>query len=612
MAGRAPERTFGRYKLLGLLGRGGMGEVWRAYDTATDRIVAIKVLPPHSGEDREFQERFRREARTAAALNDPHVVPIHGYGEIDGQLYVDMRLVEGRDLLRYIAEHGGRLSPERAVAIIEQVAAALDSAHRAGLVHRDIKPSNILVANARDFVYLIDFGIARNAADTALTRSGDTLGTVAYMAPERFNGATDPRCDVYSLACVLHECLTGGRPYPGNSLEAQLMGHLHTPPPRPSTIVRGIPRALDEVIGRGMAKNMTARYQTAPELADAARAALRARPAPPPPPPARPPRQADVATKMAPTMAPAQHLIPDVSPPASAPPPSGPPARPPEPSPPAPKRKRTLLLAALGSIAVLAVAAGIFAVLVLPKTNDGNVAAPPGDSEVSETTGSTDHTSAASVPPSVRPLPPFAAPADLGANCQYPASAEPAGKPVKPPRSGKVPTEPAQVAATLSTDHGDIGLQLANGESPCTVNSFVSLAQQGFFDNTYCHRLTVSDTLSVLQCGDPKSDGTGGPGYEFANEYPTDQYQADDPALSWPVLYPRGTLAMANAGPNTNGSQFFLVYRDSELPPEYTVFGTIDEAGLEVIHTIAQAGVVDSGEDGQPASTVTIKSVRLS
>ncbi|PJE19323.1 MAG: protein kinase, partial [Mycobacterium sp.] len=120
------ESSFGRYQLQGLLGRGGMGQVYRAYDTQTDRIVAIKLLPPNLAEDKEFEHRFRREARTAASLNDPHVVPIHSFGEIDGQLYVDMRLVEGRDLAKFIAENGGRLSPAQTVAIIEQTAAALD------------------------------------------------------------------------------------------------------------------------------------------------------------------------------------------------------------------------------------------------------------------------------------------------------------------------------------------------------------------------------------------------------------------------------------------------------------------------------------------------------
>lgn len=177
--------SFGQYELRELLGRGGMGQVYRAYDTSTDRIVALKVLPAHLAEDSEFQQRFRREARIAASLNDPHMVPIHSYGEIDGRLYVDMRLIEGRDLLQYIRDHGGRLDPQRAVAVIEQVAAALDTAHEVGLIHRDIKPSNILVTN-REFVYLIDFGLARTAADTALTQSGHTMGTMAYMAPERF------------------------------------------------------------------------------------------------------------------------------------------------------------------------------------------------------------------------------------------------------------------------------------------------------------------------------------------------------------------------------------------------------------------------------------------
>lgn len=268
------ESSFGRYELQGLLGRGGMGQVFRAYDSATDRIVAIKLLPPHLAEDREFEHRFRREARTAASLNDPHIVPIHSFGEIDGRLYVDMRLIEGRDLVRYIAEKGGRLSPSRTVKIIEQVAAALDSAHRAGLVHRDVKPSNILVANARDFVYLIDFGIARATTDTALTNTGHTMGTLAYLAPERFRGTTDSRADVYSLACVLYECLTGTRPFPGESYEEQITGHLHSPPPRPTASARDIPPGFDAVVARGMAKDPEVRYQTVGDLADAARAVL--------------------------------------------------------------------------------------------------------------------------------------------------------------------------------------------------------------------------------------------------------------------------------------------------------------------------------------------------
>jgi peptidyl-prolyl cis-trans isomerase B (cyclophilin B) len=208
-------------------------------------------------------------------------------------------------------------------------------------------------------------------------------------------------------------------------------------------------------------------------------------------------------------------------------------------------------------------------------------------------------------------LPAFNPPADLGANCTYPATTEPAGKPNTPPRTGKVPTEPALVSASVETSEGNIGLQLDNAKAPCTVNSFASLAQQGYFDGTSCHRLTTTRDLSVLQCGDPTGTGTGGPGYQFANEYPTNQYPLSDPALETPVTYPRGTLAMANAGPGTNGSQFFLVYADSQLPPQYTAFGTIDETGLATIDKIANAGVDGAGGDGKPATDVTIDSIRL-
>jgi peptidyl-prolyl cis-trans isomerase B (cyclophilin B) len=208
-------------------------------------------------------------------------------------------------------------------------------------------------------------------------------------------------------------------------------------------------------------------------------------------------------------------------------------------------------------------------------------------------------------------LPDFAPPANLGANCAYPATTEPASKPNKPPRSGRVPTDPARVSASMTTSGGNVGLQLDNGKAPCTVNSFASLAQQGYFDGTTCHRLTTSSELGVLQCGDPSGTGQGGPGYRFANEYPTNQYRLSDPALQNPVVYPRGTVAMANAGSGTNGSQFFLVYADSMLPPTYTAFGKIDATGLATLDKIAAAGVDGGTDDGKPAKTVTIQSVRL-
>ena len=174
MAAYGEPVPFGRYRLIELLGRGGMGEVWRAYDTDTDRVVAIKLLPASLSDDEDFQRRFRREAHAAARLSNPHVIPIHHYGEIDDRLYVDMRLVEGRDLGNVLAD--GPLEPGRAVRIIDQVAKALHAAHKVGLLHRDIKPSNILLDDD-DFAYLIDFGIARAADETRMTKSGNTIGT---------------------------------------------------------------------------------------------------------------------------------------------------------------------------------------------------------------------------------------------------------------------------------------------------------------------------------------------------------------------------------------------------------------------------------------------------
>jgi serine/threonine protein kinase len=275
---------FGRYRLVSLLGRGGMGEVWRAYDTAMNRVVALKVLPANLADDEQYQVRFRREAQMAAGLDEPHVVPIHDFGEIDGRLYVTMRLIDGKTIDELLVN--GPLAPSRAVVITEQIAAALNAAHRVGLVHRDVKPSNILVTED-DFAYLIDFGIARAADATKLTSTGTTIGTLAYMAPERFTtDQVGTRADVYALTCVLCECLTGTQPFPGDSAERQITGHLTLPPPRPSTMAPGVSSQMDQVVATGMAKSPADRYASTKELAAAARAALGA-PSPhdqPPPP----------------------------------------------------------------------------------------------------------------------------------------------------------------------------------------------------------------------------------------------------------------------------------------------------------------------------------------
>lgn len=259
---------FGRYALISLLGRGGMGEVWRAHDTVTDRMVAIKTVLAQYSDDPKFQKRFLREAQTAARLNSPHVIPIYDYGEIEGRLYVSMRLIDGRDLQAVLAE--GPLRADRAVRIIEQVAKALHAAHEIGLVHRDVKPSNVLL-DKDDFAYLIDFGIARATDDTRLTGTGNAIGTFQYMAPERMTDNTDdPRADIYALTCVLYECLTGRPPFAGSTSANLMYAHMHTPPPQPSTTQPDVPATLDAVIATGMAKEPDHRYATTVELAAAA------------------------------------------------------------------------------------------------------------------------------------------------------------------------------------------------------------------------------------------------------------------------------------------------------------------------------------------------------
>jgi peptidyl-prolyl cis-trans isomerase B (cyclophilin B) len=267
-------------------------------------------------------------------------------------------------------------------------------------------------------------------------------------------------------------------------------------------------------------------------------------------------------------------------------------------------RKRRIYTIVGAGVATIVVIGAAVATVVITNRDSGDPTA-SADTTTSTTAASPD------APPTASPLPAFAAPAGLGENCQYPATAEQASKQNNAPRTGTVPTDPAQVSVSMETNQGDLGLMLDNAKAPCTVNSFASLAQQGFFNDTPCHRLTTSPGLSVLQCGDPTGEGTGGPGYQFADEYPTNQFQPDDPALQSPVVYPRGTLAMANAGPGTNGSQFFLVYRDSELPPNYTVFGTIDETGLATLDKIAAGGVAGGGEDGKPAQDVRVNSILL-
>jgi YVTN family beta-propeller protein len=262
------------YVIETLIGRGGMGAVYRAEEAGLGRKVALKVIAPELAQDERFRERFLRESRIAASLDHPHVVPIFKAGDEDGALFLAMRYVEGTDLAKLVAEEGA-LDPSRTISLLEQVADALDAAHEKGLVHRDVKPSNVLIAVAagKEHCYLADFGLTkRTGSATGVSAPGDVVGTLEYVAPEQITGGpTDSRADVYSLGCLLYECLTGTPPFPRATDVALLWAHVHEEPIAPSSARPELPRRLDAILLRALAKEPGRRYRTAGELMAAAR-----------------------------------------------------------------------------------------------------------------------------------------------------------------------------------------------------------------------------------------------------------------------------------------------------------------------------------------------------
>jgi serine/threonine-protein kinase len=259
-----------------VIGRGGMGIVYRALQLDLGRPVAVKVIAAERAGDAEFRERFVREARMAAVIDHPNIVPVYATGEQDGALYLVMRYVPGSDLHALIRREG-QLSATRAAAIAAQVAAALDAAHGAGLVHRDVKPANVLLTGAgeHEHAYLGDFGLMRSLdPQHPITDSGGWVGTVDFASPEQLSGEiADARADVYSLGCVLHAALTGRPPFARGTVPATMLAHLNDPPPRPSA--GGAPREFDRVIARALAKAPADRYPSAGDLGRAALAAAR-------------------------------------------------------------------------------------------------------------------------------------------------------------------------------------------------------------------------------------------------------------------------------------------------------------------------------------------------
>ncbi|WP_181400097.1 protein kinase domain-containing protein [Actinokineospora spheciospongiae] len=265
-----------RYRLVRLLGRGGMGEVHVAEDTMLhNRQVALKLLSAGALTDPDLERRFRQECELAAQIDHPNVLPVYNYS-VGEKPYIAMRYVDGTDLSTEIKAHPGGLDPERAVHVVSQVAAALDAAHRKHLRHRDVKPSNILLeqvsAAGGEHAWLFDWGIAQPIEAQPLTGLNQIVGTPHYIAPERLDGTrSDHRADVYALAVVLYECLSGRRPFAGDDMSV-LVAHMQTPPP---PLPESIGDGLRAVVAKGLAKKPDERYQSAGDLAAAAREALR-------------------------------------------------------------------------------------------------------------------------------------------------------------------------------------------------------------------------------------------------------------------------------------------------------------------------------------------------
>lgn len=267
-------RRIAHYRIDGVLGRGGMSVTYKATDVRLGRKVALKVIGEHLAPDAEFRERFVDEARNTSAIDHANIVPLYDFDEVDGLLYIAMRLVDGQDLSGHIKE--GPLTPARTLTLLAQVAEALDMLHGKGLVHLDVKPANVLVTTkegSREHVYVADFGLTRRGATGHRTRTGDFLGSPTYAAPEHLRGEpVDGRTDQYALACMLFACLSGRPPFQGGVQEV-IQGHLGQAVPPLSQLV-ALPPAIDEVIRKGTAKDPAQRFASCAELVAAARVAL--------------------------------------------------------------------------------------------------------------------------------------------------------------------------------------------------------------------------------------------------------------------------------------------------------------------------------------------------
>ncbi|WP_067901014.1 protein kinase domain-containing protein [Actinomadura chibensis] len=554
-------RELGGFRLTARIGEGAQGTVFLG-ESADGQRVAAKLLHADVGRDERARTLFERElaaVRRVAPFCTARVLAAAADG--DGGPYIVSEYIEGPSLRELVAERGVAAG-EELVRLAIGTATALAAIHAAGVVHRDLKPANVLLG--ADGPRVIDFGIARPLDATSATMTG-AVGTPAYMAPEQFAGsAGGAPLDMFAWGCTMAFAANGVPPFGADTVPA-IMQRVLTGEPDLGALAGDLRGLVAACLAKDPASRPTAVQVLRGLLGDRLDAAA-----------AGTERNLLVEGTSAAALQP------------SAPPPPPPPAFPINPAPvyqyptnpagpPKPGRGRRALLIAVGAWAgVLAVAGGIAGVALWKNREKPAI-------------------TATQASPGTR----TALAGQTGLNCVYTRESAGGVKDVGTPPSQVPATLPTR--ATLKTNRGTLRLRLDAAKAPCTVNSLAFLAGKKYYDNTPCHRLTTSASLKVLQCGDPSGRGSGGPGYKFANENTTG------------ARYARGVVAMANAGPGTNGSQFFILYADATLPPDYTPFGEVT-SGLAVVNGIAKAGAGDENGpgDGTPKRPVTITEFRTS
>ncbi|HEY8481184.1 MAG TPA: peptidylprolyl isomerase [Spirillospora sp.] len=582
----------GGYRLTGLIGEGAQGTVYLG-ESESGRRVAVKILRADFGRDPRARTGFERELAAARRVAPFCTAPILAADAGTVPPYIVSEYIEGPSLRDLVFDRGV-MTGAQLTGLAIGTATALAAIHEAGVVHRDFKPANVLLSAGGPRV--IDFGIARALDSTSTTMTG-AVGTPAYMAPEQVAGSSGGApLDMFAWGCTIAFAANGRPPFGTDTVPAIMRRVLYEEPDlgaltgdlrdlvasclakdpahRPTAL-----QVLQRLLGADNESDLLTRGSSVATHTSSGSA------------PASPDETPGDAPSDAPGEALGEALAAPPSPPPAPPPPVAPPGGawtpatfpPPAPSAaprphPAPGRRpgdRRLLISAAGVAATALVAAGITGAVLL---RDGG---PPGGGP----TGG-GRTAAATTPSA----------GDARQGCRYGPATGPArdvGTP--PPQPPSLPS-----GATIETSLGTLEVRLDPAKAPCAVNSLAFLAGKNFFDGTRCHRLTSNTSLKILQCGDPTGTGTGGPGYTFASENTAG------------VRYARGTVAMANAGPDTNGSQFFIVYEDApRLPPVYPVIGRVT-SGMEVVDRVARAGTATGGDDGVPKQEITIADVRTS